>query len=638
MSVEANTFDNPEDNEPGLLLARFPLAERARHQPRTVEELPQELLDAIHNPSVLEHGVPYTNTAWASNELVDSYGTRMRPTSLRNYADDATNGISLQNSHKTDELPLGRTYLGRYKSGRAPTPSRTEMDFFIPPGLNISGVNTSDVIKAIDYGSVRDVSIGFYGGNLMCSMDGKPMLRDLMSLLMFGGSDDDDVRDPNMPCAHLPGVEYNVRDSAGKKTGERAVAVGEVEGAHCAELSLVFDGATPMASIAGRSAPVFHKAFRMAEMEILPKEVALSLEARYRGVRFPTLTATRVFMPDQRKEHTSADRNALPDSAFAIVYTDSDGNKVRKLPHHTSSGGIDLPHLRNALARVNQVTGVPDSVKSAAEAHLERHAKAEGIGDRMQIDEDDIDLRDMLPDDSHFETRATKKKTPPDDDGKDPSHEDSVNDQEDQGSADRPPPATDKNPDPDHDGDDDTSAKGDTDHSHFTPAGKKKPTRTRETATMPEQSNIESPQPPDEPVTPVVAPPTVDAVAGLRTAMVTAGLAPDGFVGDLATRFSELGREMSDLRTWADIGRQARERLVEDCKKAGIRAFGKSWSEAAYGPMLTRYSYVELQSVFDNWTSLGNGRFAAGRGSQDIPDEPTPQPEPMRVPARAYRA
>jgi len=54
--------------------------------------------------------------------------------------------------------------------------------------------------------------------------------------------------------------------------------------------------------------------------------------------------------------------NDLPDSAFALILlggsNDESGRttprSLRKFPHHRADGSIDLPHLRNALARVSQ--------------------------------------------------------------------------------------------------------------------------------------------------------------------------------------------------------------------------------------------------------------------------------------------
>jgi hypothetical protein len=73
--------------------------------------------------------------------------------------------------------------------------------------------------------------------------------------------------------------------------------------------------------------------------------------------------------------------NNLPDMAFAIVTT-LKKVKIRKLPHHNKgvksaaeNDSVDLSHLRNALARVTQVKGVPAHLVAKAKIHLERHAK-----------------------------------------------------------------------------------------------------------------------------------------------------------------------------------------------------------------------------------------------------------------------
>lgn len=82
--------------------------------------------------------------------------------------------------------------------------------------------------------------------------------------------------------------------------------------------------------------------------------------------------------------------NNLPDAAFAVVLPggkkDGEGKTVprslRLLPHHngnvkssTENSSVDLTHLRNALARVNQINA-PASTKTRAKSHLEAHARA----------------------------------------------------------------------------------------------------------------------------------------------------------------------------------------------------------------------------------------------------------------------
>ncbi len=67
--------------------------------------------------------------------------------------------------------------------------------------------------------------------------------------------------------------------------------------------------------------------------------------------------------------------NSLPDSAFASVEQRSDGKRVRHLPHHDHRGKIDLSHLWNALARINQVKWVDPTNEAVARHHLEEHAR-----------------------------------------------------------------------------------------------------------------------------------------------------------------------------------------------------------------------------------------------------------------------
>jgi hypothetical protein len=71
---------------------------------------------------------------------------------------------------------------------------------------------------------------------------------------------------------------------------------------------------------------------------------------------------------------TTAYIDSLPDSAF--LYVDADGK--RHFPYKDKSGAVDLPHLRNALARIPD-SGVPDGVKADLTAKAQRIlAKATG--------------------------------------------------------------------------------------------------------------------------------------------------------------------------------------------------------------------------------------------------------------------
>lgn len=73
----------------------------------------------------------------------------------------------------------------------------------------------------------------------------------------------------------------------------------------------------------------------------------------------------------------------LPDPSFALIKRDASGKIVkRSLPHHgpsvespSENSSVDLGRLRNALARVNQVTGFTSEEVARAERHLQAHVK-----------------------------------------------------------------------------------------------------------------------------------------------------------------------------------------------------------------------------------------------------------------------
>lgn len=100
--------------------------------------------------------------------------------------------------------------------------------------------------------------------------------------------------------------------------------------------------------------------------------------------------------PDETKAVWSAAYvNDLPDSAFAVISAggekDSEGKttprSLRHLPHHDSSGALDMPHLRNAMSREPQTDMSPE-MHGKARAHLMRHARAEGMESAMEGDMD----------------------------------------------------------------------------------------------------------------------------------------------------------------------------------------------------------------------------------------------------------
>jgi hypothetical protein len=196
----------------------------------------------MHDPEMLANMTPFFWSAEVSNGQVDSYFTHMLPSTLTNFANDATAGVSFLNSHRHNELPLGRSLRGVYEG------DRVVADFYTMPGLNLNGVTTDDFITGIKTGLLSDVSVGFAGGSHFC---------DICRM---------DYR--SWDCPHVAGMKYDIQG------GGQVTATVSVDNARLCEVSAVFDGATPDATIL--------KAERMIREGELKPDAIRMLEVRYR--------------------------------------------------------------------------------------------------------------------------------------------------------------------------------------------------------------------------------------------------------------------------------------------------------------------------------------------------------------------
>ena len=196
-----------------------------------------------------------------SNDQVDSYFTRMAPSTLKRYRSDVRAGIPLMNSHNTRppnaELPLGRSYWGDLETDEEI--QRLVVQFYMLRGLELNGHRTNDIISSIQGGVQKSLSIGWNGGWYRCSICDREMMDLFWMMLMGIEVDEDEI------CRHVPGVEYD---------GELCTAW--IEDAYAREGSLVYLGATPDA--------VIRKARLAAERGWLPVGEAHVLEDRW-GVR-----------------------------------------------------------------------------------------------------------------------------------------------------------------------------------------------------------------------------------------------------------------------------------------------------------------------------------------------------------------
>lgn len=109
---------------------------------------------------------------------------------------------------------------------------------------------------------------------------------------------------------------------------------------------------------------------------------------------------------NERAEWTTAFVNSLPDTSFVVIepaYLDGDteDKRARHLPVKDLDGNVDLPHLRNAVARRNEIKPVTDSITVD---ELRRQANSE----LMRIIEEE-DIADQFPSLFAEEARKLKK-------------------------------------------------------------------------------------------------------------------------------------------------------------------------------------------------------------------------------------
>lgn len=192
----------------------------------------------------------YFFRAEISNDLLDSHYTHMSAKTLGNYAEDAAKGVAFLRGHDWSSLPLGYSLTGKLETEGAK--QRVTTDFYTVPGIK----ETDELIKRLRTGLLRDVSVGFTKGRMICDL----CQRDFWD------------------CPHLPGVTYEQRTG---DTVANQLATFTIDDSRLCEVSGVFDGSTPDAMIT--------KAERMAERGELSQKQIEVLETRLRR-RFKTKT------------------------------------------------------------------------------------------------------------------------------------------------------------------------------------------------------------------------------------------------------------------------------------------------------------------------------------------------------------
>lgn len=273
-----------------------------------------EIINRNHAVGVLGKGDVYVFRMEVSNDLEDKHHTSMDPaTTLPNYVADFREGRSIQNSHNTDELPLGRSFDAWLERRSDPDRTAAVLKGYVRCGITLGRVSSDDLIRGIDAGVVKDGSVHFDDrARHVCSI--------------CGG----DMYERESTCAHLPGFVYG---------GRRAKAL--IVDGHAVEASLVFDGSTPKAMV--------DKAARMvAAGDLDARQVAL-VERRYR-VRF-NAPNTQEDYEMNRNRTGDGEARAL---ARAIVQRQDMASAVQLALDHMAAGRAGHEDLLDHLN-----TGIP---------------------------------------------------------------------------------------------------------------------------------------------------------------------------------------------------------------------------------------------------------------------------------------
>jgi len=168
----------------------------------------------------------YRAFAEISNGELDTDGHIMGEDTLKNFARGAKAGVQVKDSHEYKN-GFGKTFDGKYESGENRVVSGLRITRNMPLGDNKSYPISDSFITAIEDEIITQVSIGAYGGDLICN---------ICDASMYGSRD----------CYHWPLCTYLI-DTDGVK--EQVVCTATYVGGKLREVSLVDKGATPGAEI-----------------------------------------------------------------------------------------------------------------------------------------------------------------------------------------------------------------------------------------------------------------------------------------------------------------------------------------------------------------------------------------------------
>lgn len=294
------------------------------------------------DPAILNERAPFFFPAEISSDLIDAYSSHMTLRTLTNFMNDAKLGVALLPAHEHDDLPFGRSLDAMLENVVDPPRTRVVTDFYTVPGLKLNSVTTDDLISGIRSGLLRDVSVGFHQGEMTCDLCGRSLW--------------------SWDCPHIPGMKYEV-ESGGVISFKTATYA--IDNAHLAEVSVVYDGATPRAEIL--------KAEREAAEGRLRPEAARMIEQRYR-VKLPAAkrSCAGVDIPQRKKGDTMTLEELLVGvrSAFDLP-ADADAVGALDVLQNAASDLVRLRPIETALADAQQRARTLESDLALTQARVQ---------------------------------------------------------------------------------------------------------------------------------------------------------------------------------------------------------------------------------------------------------------------------
>ena len=315
----------------------------------------EELRSALPEALGLNADNIFLFPALVSNGGLDAYYTRMSPKTLANFAKALETGVAFLDSHHTGRLPVGYSYSGQlldYSDAQSRNQTGVMGMFYITRGIrfgaNHSYATTDDYIRAIESSTVRDVSVGAYGGAWLCDICGQDY---------WGGK-----------CPHITGMTYET-------DGGLTVATLTIDDAELSEVSAVYDGATPGAAIL--------KVEQRMKRGLITNDEQDAIE-RQLGIRFApfAISTNGLSIPDRSERMTlPIGQDVVQDAAQTVAQNTQDAAAAEDAqPDITNAADTDTVEAQEIAAEVDALRTLAGQGAAVSQIDVLRAIRAK-LGD-----------------------------------------------------------------------------------------------------------------------------------------------------------------------------------------------------------------------------------------------------------------